>query len=138
MRTGLAIEDLGDLVELPLLATLATYEGSGLVRLSPIWFEWWNGGVNMIVGADDVKARHLKRDPRASVVIAEADAPLRGLEIRGSAELLAREEAADHRIAARYLGAEAVPAFLASIGPGLLIRLEPGELRVWDFADEYG
>ena len=136
MRNRLTIDDLGDLFDLPLLATLATYDASGLALLSPVWFEWWDGGVNIAIGADDVKARHLRRDPRASVVIAEAVAPMRGLEIRGSAQLVMGDEAANRRIASRYLSADAVPGFLASIGPGVMVRLKPGELRAWDFADE--
>jgi hypothetical protein len=40
------------------------------------------------------------------------------------------------RIASRYLGAEAGAAYAGSAGDDLLIRLEPGDLRAWDFADE--
>lgn len=137
MRTGLTIGDLGDLLDLPLLATLATYDAAGQVRLSPVWFEWWQGGFNIAIPAEDVKARHLRRDPRASVVVAEAVAPMRGVEIRTSARLMASDAAADRRIASRYVGESSVSEFLASIGPGVTVRLEPGELRVWDFADEH-
>ena len=137
MRTGLAVEDLGDLLDRPLLATLATYRRDGLVLLSPVWFEWREGGFNIAIGRDDVKARHLRRDPRASVVVAEAEPPLRGLEIRGSARLLPQSPEVDRRIAERYIGAARVDDFLAGLPPGTLIRLEPGELRTWDFADEH-
>jgi hypothetical protein len=41
------------------------------------------------------------------------------------------------RIASRYLGAEAGAAYAESAGDDLLIRVEPGELRAWDFADEF-
>ena len=38
----------------------------------------------MWIGEQDVKARHLRRDPRASIVVAESAPPLRGIEVRGS------------------------------------------------------
>ncbi len=40
------------------------------------------------------------------------------------------------RIASRYLGLRAGAAYAEQAGDDLLIRLEPGELRAWDFADE--
>lgn len=137
MRTGLAVEDLGDLLARPLLATLATYGRDGLVLLSPVWFEWREGGFNIAIGRNDVKARHLRRDPRASVVVAEAEPPLRGLEIRGSVRLLPQSPDVDRRIVERYIGAAKADEYLATLPPGTLVRLEPGELRAWDFADEH-
>jgi hypothetical protein len=41
------------------------------------------------------------------------------------------------RIAARYLGQEAGERYAETGGDDLLIRLEPGELRAWDFADDF-
>lgn len=136
MRTGLAVEDLGDFLQRPLLATLATYGRDGLVLLSPVRFEWREDGFNIAIGHDDVKARHLRRDPRASVVVAEAEPPMRGLEIRGSARLMPQSPDVDSRIVERYVGAADVDEYLAGLPPGTLVRLEPGELRAWDFADE--
>ena len=137
MRTGLAAEDLGDFLQRPLLATLATYGRDGLVRLSPVWFEWRGGGFNIAIGRNDVKARHLRRDRRASVVVAEAEPPMRGLEIRGSAQLLPQSPEVDRRIVERYVAASEVDEYLAGLPAGALVRLEPGELRTWDFADEH-
>lgn len=136
MRRDRTIDDLGDLVTLRLLATLATYRQDGTVLLSPVWHEWSDGGFNVITGSRDVKARHLRRDPRASLVVAEQSPPYRGVELRGSARLLAAGvEEALVRIASRYLGAEAGAAYAKRAADDLLIRLEPGDLRAWDFAD---
>ena len=41
------------------------------------------------------------------------------------------------RIAARYLRPGAVKTFLSEMGDDIvLIRMVPGQLRTWDFADE--
>lgn len=139
MRTGLAVEDLGEFIQSRVLATLATHGPDGSARLSPVWFEWLDGGFNVVVGANDVKARHLRADQRVSLVIYENEPPYRGVEIRTRAVTTEEGTAeADRRMAHRYLGVEAGDAYLSGDdSPGLLIRLEPGELRVWDFADEW-
>lgn len=138
MRRNLTIDDLGDLVELPLLAVLATHRRDGTVLLSPVWHEWRDGGFQVVTGAGDVKAVHLRRDPRASVVVCEQTPPYRGVEVRCEARLVtATAGAAVRRIASRYLGAESGAAYAEGAGDDLLIRLEPGEFRAWDFGDEY-
>lgn len=138
MRRNLRVEDLDGFLNEPLVAVLATFRDDGTALLSPVWHEWRDGGFNVWVGADDVKARHLRRDPRASILVAESGPPLRGVEIRSSARILeedARETAV--RIASRYIGPEKGVAYVGSEGNEVTVRLEPGELRVWDFADEY-
>ena len=130
------MDDLGDLAELPLLAVLATYRHDGTVLLSPVWHEWRDGGFHVVTGSRDVKAAHLRRDPRASIVVCEHSPPYRGVELRGRAQLLtAGVPEAVSRIASRYLGLQAGAAYAETAGDDLLIRLEPGDLRAWDFAD---
>jgi len=138
MRKDLGIEGLGDLVERPIVATLATYRADGTVLLSPVWHEWRDGGFNVVVERDDVKARHVRRDPRASIAVYESDPPYRGLELRGNPRLVEDGTVdAQRRIAVRYLGAEAGEAYGAvPSGREIIVRLEPGELRTWDFADD--
>ena len=137
MRKDLTIDDLGDLLELRLLAVLATYRLDGTVLLSPVWHEWRDGGFQVVTGTDDVKARHLRRDPRASIVVCEHTPPYRGVEVRCHASIATAPGDAVRRIASRYLGAKAGAAYAESAGDDLLIRLEPGDLRAWDFADEF-
>ena len=103
MRTDLTVEDLGSFLDEPLVAVLATLREDGTVLLSPVYHEWREGGFNVWVEAKNVKARHLRRDPRATILVAESDPPLRGVEVRGSARFIEHgvtETAL--RIAARY------------------------------------
>jgi PPOX class probable F420-dependent enzyme len=138
VRKGLTPTDLGDLLELPRVAVLATYRRDGTVLLSPVWHEWRDDGFNVVTGSGDVKAGHLRRDPRASIVVCEDRPPYRGLELRTTARL---SEAADRsillRIATRYLGEEGGAQYAETGGDDLLIRLEPGKLRAWDFVDDF-
>ena len=79
-------------------------------------------------------------DPRATIVVAESDPPLRGIEVRNTVELIkngALETAV--AIATRYIGAEKASAYVGSASGGhLIVRLRPGDLRIWDFSDEHG
>jgi PPOX class probable F420-dependent enzyme len=138
VRKGLTPDDLGDLLELPLVAVLATYRRDGSVLLSPVWHEWHDGGFNVVTGPHGVKAEHLRRDPRASIVVYDDAPPYRGIELRASAQLSSPDDKSIvRRIATRYLGAEAGAQYAEGSGDDLLIRLEPGELRAWDFSDDF-
>jgi len=140
VRTNLTVGGLGDLLEEPLVAVLATLRGDGSVLLSPVWHEWRDGGFNVWIEQQNVKARHLRRDPRATIVVAESDPPLRAIEVRGSARFV--EEGVTEtalRIATRYLGPEEAAADVEALRVAdVIVRIEPGVIRAWDFADEYG
>src|SRR6516225_7862470 len=117
MRRDLTADDLGDLVELRLLAVLATYRHDGTVLLSPVWHEWREGGFDVVTGSRDVKAAQLRRDPRASIVVCEHSPPYRRVEVRCRARLVtAGAGDAVRRIASRYLGREAGAAYADTAG----------------------
>ena len=138
MRKGLTPDKLGDLLELPLLAVLATYRRDGSILLSPVWHEWRDDGFNVSTRSGDVKVAHLRRDPRANILVCEHRPPYRGLELRTSARLsAAKDHSIVRRIATRYLGPEAGERYATTEDDDVLIRLEPGELRGWDFADYF-
>jgi PPOX class probable F420-dependent enzyme len=142
VRHDLSAADLENLLGAPLVSTLATYRRDGSVLLSPVWHEWRDGGINICVGAGDVKLRHVQRDPRASLVLYDQTPPYRGLQLNGVPRILAAGEV-DYptilrRIAVHYVGNAQGNAYAdKSPGTGVILRLEPGEMRVWDFADDF-
>ncbi len=131
------IDELGDLLERPYCAVLATYREDGTVLLSPVWHEWRDGGFNIGVPLGDIKLRHLAADPRASVVVFDHSWPARGFEVRGIATVSddARAEVS-RRLSVRYLGPKNGSAYADRVGPGVVVRIEPGTARGWDFAGE--
>src|ERR1700746_2227508 len=103
MRRNLGPAELGDVLELPLVAVLATYRENGGVLLSPVWHRWHDGAFEVAIGPNDVKLRHLRRDPRASIVVYEHQPPYRGLESRGRARILPEDAGeAVESMAGRY------------------------------------
>lgn len=128
--------DLEDFLALPLVAVLATYRRDGTVLLSPVWHRWHDGGFDVITEVGDIKLKHLRRNPQASILVCDDEPPYRGVEIRTTAVLTELEGLDDVReLAARYLGREAGDEFAAGSPPSVLIRLEPGHVRAWDFSD---
>ncbi len=143
MRRDLAADELQRFLDERLCATLATYRKDGSVLLAPVWQEWTDGGFNLMIGPDDVKARNLRRDPRVSVSVYQNAPPYAGIELRTTARLIEDKRAAgdlDRRLAVRYLGEKQGNAYADSIAddPMCLLRLEPGVMRTWDYSDVEG
>ena len=140
MRKNLRIEDLGDLLERPILATLATHRADGSMLLSPVWHEWADGGFSISIWAQDIKARNLARDPRATILVAENELPYRGIEVSGQATVEAVSDLMPlvRRLAQRYMGEEAGLAYAETFADDdlELVRLTPGIVRAWDFNDD--
>ena len=141
MRTNLTAADVADLLEEPLVAVLATRRPDDSILLSPVWFEWRDGGFNVWASPNDKgKIRHIERDPRVTIVVANSDWPYKGIEVRGEARLSDDTDAfygVLGRTARRYFGEDAGASFAESFTqPGVVIRIEPGDLRAWDYSDE--
>jgi PPOX class probable F420-dependent enzyme len=138
MRRDIPLSELGDFLALPIVAVLATYRRDGGVLLSPVWHQWRDGGFDVVVYPSDIKVRHLRRDPRASILVYENEPPYRGVELRTTPQLIDLEDTAIvTAMAVRYLGRETGEAYAAGTGDSMLIRLEPGDVRTWDFADDF-
>ena len=139
MRANLSVEDLGTFLDEPRVAVLATLRVDGTVLLSPVYHEWREGAFNVVIETQNVKARHLRRDPRATILVAESEPPLRGVGVRGSAQFIGDgvTEIA-RRITARYPGDKEAEADAEALrGADVIVRLEPDHIRIWDFADEF-
>ena len=140
MRTGIGVDDLGGLLDQPLIAVIATRRADDTVMLSPVWFEWYEGGINIWVPTiEGGKVGHVRRDPRVTVVVANSTWPYKGFELRGEATVSTDPDdfySALHRTGVRYSGQEAADRMVAEYKPGAVIRIEPGTIRTWDYEDE--
>jgi PPOX class probable F420-dependent enzyme len=114
VRKNLTIDELGDVLTRPLLAVLGTNYADGTTLLSPVWHEWRDGGFTIVVFDNDAKARHIRRDPRVSVVVADQELPCAGIEVRAEAQIVPTEPdlAPLRRMAARYIGPERGKAYI--------------------------
>ncbi|PWU25381.1 MAG: hypothetical protein C5B48_01600 [Candidatus Rokuibacteriota bacterium] len=129
------LDRVRSLLQAPSPAVLATYRKDGSAHVSPVWFRWEGGAIEVVIAERDVKLRHLERDPRCVLVVFEAVRPFRGLEVRGKAQLVQCEVTPIRAaIAGRYLGPAGGERFAAARRPtpAVLLRLALAEPRVWD------
>jgi len=71
------------------IAVLATLQVSGAPLAMAMWFVHDRGGLTMISQANTQKVHNLRRDPRASVAVENADAAgLCGVSIQGAVSFL--------------------------------------------------
>jgi PPOX class probable F420-dependent enzyme len=132
-----SLDDFRTLLEAASPAVLTTYRKDGSAQTSPVWFRCTRLAFEVVIAGDDVKLRHLERNPSCSLVIFETTVPFRGVELRGEASLTHCDVTAIRQsIASRYLGSEAGERFAAArtSKPGVLLQLFPTRPRLWDLA----
>lgn len=130
------LERFGSLLSAPAPAVLATRRRDGTPKVSPVWFRVEGDHLEVIVADDDVKMKHIQRDPEVTLVVFEAVPPFRGVKVTARAEI-SREDLSETRrsITSRYLSDEASLAFTKSReGNGAVIRLPLAEARAWDLS----
>lgn len=116
-------------------AVLVTHRSDGDAVVSPVWFRWRDEAFEVVIAEGDRKLRHLERDPRCSLVLFETARPFRGMQVTGTAELV-RGDVTEARasIAGGYLGERDGRRFADArrSKPGVLVRLAPAHVTVWD------
>jgi PPOX class probable F420-dependent enzyme len=128
-----------ELLEAPLVASLATLEPGGSVHVVPIWYLWDGDAVLMATSSTSRKVRNLERDARATVMIHDSPGgvDVRGVSLAGRVEIQRGDDAAAavHAVHLRYvtergLALRAVREFLA--GDDVILRFLPEKGSSWD------
>ena len=83
----LSVEDLGTFLDDSRVALLATLRVDGHRLALSVYHEWREGGFNVVVETQNVKARHLRRDPRATILVAESERSPSSLAFDGRQDL---------------------------------------------------
>ncbi|MCG7202267.1 PPOX class F420-dependent oxidoreductase [Streptomyces arenae] len=113
---------------------VATVGSDNTPMIAPVWFVLDGGDIAFTTGVKSAKARNLRRNPRASVCVADDIPPFSYVEIRGLATL---SEDPDELIriatlaAARYMGPDKAEEYgRRNSGPGVvLIRVRPEKVH---------
>ena len=130
-----ALSELSAFLDSPAPAVLTTYRKDASALTTPVWFRFNDNRFEVVIAVTDVKLKHLQRDPRCLLVIFEAVAPFRGVEVRGEAQIDDGPDAvrsARRSIARRYLGERAGDAFTAARAAAVVISLDAAGARSWD------
>jgi PPOX class probable F420-dependent enzyme len=84
-----------DLLEKPTFAHLATIRPDGSPQSSVMWFAWDGARIRMTHTRTRQKFANLAREPRVALSIADPDDQYRFLEVRGTAEKVEDDPAAE-------------------------------------------
>jgi hypothetical protein len=128
------IEGVRTMLEAASPAVLTTYRRDDSAVATPVWFRWHEGAFEIVIAKGDVKLRHLARRADCSLVVFETVWPFRGVEVRGTPEIVDTDVTPVRiAIAGRYLGAADGERYAAQRQkPGVLLRFAADTPRVWD------
>ncbi len=104
-------ESYRDLLDRPILISLATVQPDGQPQVTPVWADYVDGHVRINTAAGRQKHTNLIERPQVTVLVVDPDNGQRYIEIRGRVAE-ATEEGADEVIdalAKQYLGVDSYP-----------------------------
>ena len=105
------------------VAVLVTLAPGGEPVPTPIWYLYRDGRFYFRTGAEAIKTRNARRDPRVSICIQDERPPYRAIVVRGTAEVSEGSLGLAEEMPQRYLG------FLGALGyrRGVRQQVEQGE-----------
>lgn len=101
-------QEYRDLLEKPIIVSLATTLPNGQVQVTPVWcdFDGKYIRINTVVGRQ--KHKGMLANPQVTIMSLDPENPYRYLEVRGTVITMSEEGANDHidKLAREYTGAE--------------------------------
>jgi len=123
-----------DLLQLPLIAHLATVRADGSVQTNPMWFRWDGRRVRMTHTRTRKKYRNVQGEPRVALSIVDPGNSQRYLEVRGVVESIEDDPGARFYQSLReHYGSTGTPILDADvrvvlvIRPAVILGRSPGE-----------
>ncbi len=135
-------ESLSHLLSERRVATLTTFDASGMPHVTAVWFLWKDDALYIATSRNTGKGKNLLRDGRMALCIeSREDGRESGMSASGQAELLTGDEAAPlaKEINGKYLTPTAMAhpvVGAAFVGMSdLVVKLVPEKWISWDMAD---
>src|SRR5688500_1412555 len=93
-----------DLLERPIVVTLATTMENNTPQATPVWFNWDGERIWINTARGRAKDDNMTERPNVSILSVDPDNPYRYLEVRGVVDEITEEGAVDHinLLSARY------------------------------------
>ena len=100
-----------DLLEKPIVVSLATVMPDGQPQVTPVWADTIDGMVRINTVAGRQKHRNLEERKQVTILIIDSDDPMRWMEIRGKVSSISDHDgiAVIDKLAMDYLGVTPYP-----------------------------
>jgi general stress protein 26 len=138
----MTVEEIGNFLDLPLIAKLSSHNKDGTIHTVPIWFKHQEGEI--LLGTQEIsqKVQNIKRDARVTVMVDTTEPRLKGVVMYGHAQL-EYEDVIPKRtsIFEKYLSPEEAPGLaekLASTWMPVVIRIKPDKIISFDYSKGFG
>lgn len=104
-------ESCHDLLERPLIMSIATVLADGTPQVTPVWFNYEDGHILFNSARGRLKDRAIRRKPYVALNIIDPQNPMHFLAIRGPVVEITEEGAVEHinALAKRYMGRDTYP-----------------------------
>jgi PPOX class probable F420-dependent enzyme len=129
-------EELHQLLAEKRLARLATIDEEGWPQVTPVWFEYRNGVVEVVSEKKSFKVRNMLRNNRVALVVDEDSPPNRSVMMKGLADVMEKGVGgAILRQAVKYLGDEDGRVYADSLHSQdfVLVRIRPVKTKTWSY-----
>jgi len=116
--------------------TVGTTRRDGSVQMTPVWYEYRDGQIWLNGGPKRDWVKHMKRDPRVSLLVLDPKNMFRWAQIQGRLVDTSTEGADDHieHLSQRYLGGPyrnpKIDRLIVRIAPERVTGMESGQR--WD------
>jgi len=133
-------QQIDDFLRESQVSRIATIADDGAPYVVPVVYEW--DGQHMFIVARKRAAwvKHLRREPRVSVLVDEAPIPQRKVMIQGVAEIVGTDWIAiARRIVGKYLGSAVSDKYLGGTRdqPRWVIKVTPTNITTWHNPPQY-
>jgi PPOX class probable F420-dependent enzyme len=109
-RTRSLTDSQREFLEQPIAGALTTLRADGSPHTTVVWVDVDDDGVMFNTAAGRAKPEHLKRDPRASLIVIDPQDAYRWVAISGRAEMTTEgADAQIDKLAKKYLGQDEYP-----------------------------
>lgn len=104
-------EEYKDLLDGPVVVSLATIMADGQPQVHPVWADFDGEHVRLNTGAGRAKHRNMEERPQVTVLAVDPQNPFRWMEVRGTVVKTDLEGADAHidKLARDYIGADIYP-----------------------------
>jgi hypothetical protein len=128
------LDPIREFLNQPLQAYLSTIDSAGYPHPVPVWFGVDGDDLIFPTGADRVRLKHIRANPKGAVAIggnpSEGAGDGEGYLIKGDLRIVDDDRALRHGVIRRYMSGEQAEGFIAMVDqiPYVLVRLTPAKV----------